>query len=118
MSYSYSISDLTRTLRVTHRAVRLYEERGLVRASRDRNNVRRYSREDRERLALLVDLRKVGLGLSEIKQILDADTPARADLIRDAIDRQLERSQSALAAMQEAAERLRSAADSAHPRER
>ena len=66
---TYSIGDLCREFGVTRRALRFYEEKGLV--SPDRQELQRiYSCNDRARLQLIVRSRRVGLSIADIRQIL------------------------------------------------
>jgi len=58
---------------LTARAIRYYEERGLVAAHRDRANQRYYDHEGRGRLAWISMLRQVGLSLPDIGEVLIAD---------------------------------------------
>jgi DNA-binding transcriptional MerR regulator len=67
---TYSITQLCREFGVTARALRFYEEQGLVFPSR-RDMQRVYSYKDRARLALIVRGRRVGLSLAQIRDILD-----------------------------------------------
>jgi len=67
----YSINDLAREFSLTHRALRFYESRGLL--SPERNGRRRiFSREDRDRLALIVQGKKLGFTLTEISEMVEA----------------------------------------------
>jgi DNA-binding transcriptional MerR regulator len=68
---TYSITQLCREFGVTPRALRFYEEEGLVFPSR-RDGMRVYSYKDRARLVLVVRGRRVGLSIAEIREILDA----------------------------------------------
>jgi DNA-binding transcriptional MerR regulator len=67
---TYSITQLCREFGVTARALRFYEEQGLVFPGR-REQQRVYSYKDRARLALVVRGRRVGLSLAQIRDILD-----------------------------------------------
>lgn len=67
---TYSIRELCREFEVTPRALRFYEERGLLSPGR-REMQRVYSYRDRARLALVVRGRKVGISLADIREILD-----------------------------------------------
>lgn len=67
---TYSISQLCREFGVTPRAMRYYEEQGLLFPAR-RDTARVYSYKDRARLALVVRGRRVGLSIAEIRDILD-----------------------------------------------
>ena len=66
----YSIGDLARDFEVTARALRLYEEKGLL-APRRLNGVRIYSRRDRARLSLILRAKSLGSSLDDIKAYLD-----------------------------------------------
>ncbi len=67
---SYTISQLAREFGVTARALRFYEDKGLLSPRRDGLN-RVYNRRDRARLQLILRGKRVGLSLLEIKEILD-----------------------------------------------
>ena len=74
----YSISDLARELDITTRAIRFYEDMGLLQPERSgtggRNRV--YSSRDRARLRLTLRAKRLGLTLTEAKEILDLyDSP-------------------------------------------
>ena len=68
---SYTITDLASEFGITHRALRFYEEKGLIEPAR-KGQTRIYSDRDRARLRLIVNGRDVGLTLYEIRQILDS----------------------------------------------
>lgn len=67
---TYTISQLAREFGVTPRALRFYEDKGLLSPRRDGMN-RVYSHRDRARLQLILRGKRVGLSLVEIKEILD-----------------------------------------------
>jgi DNA-binding transcriptional MerR regulator len=67
---TYSISELAREFKVTPRALRFYEDKGLLTPKRDGLN-RVYGSRDRGRLQLILRGKRVGFPLSEIKEILD-----------------------------------------------
>jgi DNA-binding transcriptional MerR regulator len=67
---TYSISELAREFHVTPRALRFYEDKGLLTPRRDGLN-RVYGARDRARLQLILRGKRVGFPLSEIKEILD-----------------------------------------------
>ena len=78
MSTTYSISDLAREFDLTTRAIRFYEDMGLLEPQRSgaagRNRV--YSGRDRTRLKLTLRAKRLGLSLSEAKEIIDMyDSP-------------------------------------------
>jgi DNA-binding transcriptional MerR regulator len=67
---SWTISELAREFKVTARALRFYEDKGLLNPKRDGLN-RVYSLRDRGRLQLILRGKRVGFPLSEIKELLD-----------------------------------------------
>jgi DNA-binding transcriptional MerR regulator len=67
---TYTISQLAREFAVTPRALRFYEDKGLLTPRREGLN-RVYSHRDRARLQLILRGKRVGLSLIEIKEILD-----------------------------------------------
>ena len=78
MATTYSISDLAREFDLTTRAMRFYEDMGLLQPERSgpggRNRV--YSGRDRTRLKLTLRAKRLGLSLSEAKEIIDMyDSP-------------------------------------------
>src|SRR3954469_15977838 len=75
---TYTISDLAREFDLTTRAIRFYEDMGLLQPERSgpggRNRV--YSPRDRTRLKLTLRAKRLGLSLSEAKDIIDMyDSP-------------------------------------------
>jgi DNA-binding transcriptional MerR regulator len=75
---SHSISDLAREFDLTTRAIRFYEDLGLLQPQRTgplgRNRV--YSARDRTRLKLTLRAKRLGLSLTEAKDIIDTyDSP-------------------------------------------
>lgn len=66
----YSIADLADEFQVTHRAIRFYEDKGLLTPER-RGLTRIFSRRDRARLALILRGKRLGFSLVEIKSMLD-----------------------------------------------
>lgn len=82
-----SIGDLARQLGVTPRALRHYQDRGLVRSHRLSGNVRGYDAEAVEQLETITALRAVGLPIAAIRKVLElADRPeAQAAAVRDAL---------------------------------
>ena len=75
---TYTISDLAREFDLTTRAIRFYEDMGLLQPERTgpggRN--RTYSSRDRTRLKLTLRAKRLGLSLTEAKDIIDMyDSP-------------------------------------------
>jgi DNA-binding transcriptional MerR regulator len=69
----YSINELAREFSLTHRALRFYESRGLLAPERDGRR-RIFSREDRDRLVLIIKGKKLGFTLTEISEMVDAQS--------------------------------------------
>ena len=67
---TYSITQLCREFGATPRALRFYEEQGLLSPAR-RDTSRVYSYKDRARLQLILRGRRVGLSIADIRDILD-----------------------------------------------
>jgi DNA-binding transcriptional MerR regulator len=67
---TYTITQLCREFGVTPRALRFYEQKGLLHPSR-RGWTRIFSHKDRARLKLILRGKKVGFTLAEIKEMLD-----------------------------------------------
>ena len=67
---TYTISELSKAFDVTPRALRLYEESGLLNPNRE-GNKRIYFERDRVRLRLLLRGKRLGFTLSEIKELFD-----------------------------------------------
>ncbi len=67
-----SSGDLARATGLTARAIRFYEEQGLLRpAVVSEGGHRRYTAEELERLKLIADLRELGLSLCDIRGALE-----------------------------------------------
>jgi DNA-binding transcriptional MerR regulator len=72
----FSISDLAREFDVTPRAIRFYEDQGLL-APRREGQRRIYTPRDRTRLKLTLRGKRLGLSLSEIRELIDMYEPGR-----------------------------------------
>src|SRR3954452_6430012 len=75
---TYTISDLAREFDLTTRAIRFYEDMGLLQPTRSgpggRNRI--YSPRDRTRLKLTLRAKRLGLSLTEAKDVIDMyDSP-------------------------------------------
>ncbi len=66
----YSISDLTSEFECTARALRFYEDEGLISPARV-GLTRVYSKRDRTRLAWIMRAKNVGFSLTEIREMID-----------------------------------------------
>jgi len=66
----FSISDLSAEFGVTARALRFYEDEGLIAPTRN-GLTRIYSKRDRARLAWIMRAKNVGFSLQEIRDMID-----------------------------------------------
>ena len=78
MANTYSISDLSKEFDLTTRAIRFYQDMGLLQPERTgpggRNRI--YSARDRTRLKLTLRAKRLGLSLTEAKDLIDMyDSP-------------------------------------------
>jgi DNA-binding transcriptional MerR regulator len=78
---AFTIGELSREFGVTLRALRFYENKGLISPHRDGLS-RLYSQGDRTRLALILKGKKLGFTLGEIRQMIAAE---EGDADRDAL---------------------------------
>ena len=75
-SRTFTIAELATEFDITPRAIRFYEDVGLLEPARDGRN-RIYAHRDRTRLKLTLRGKRLGLTLQEIKQLVDMyDSPA------------------------------------------
>src|SRR5438105_14747466 len=72
----FSISELAHEFSITPRAIRFYEDQGLISPRRDGQR-RIYTPRDRTRLKLTLRGKRLGLALSEIKELIDMYEPGR-----------------------------------------
>lgn len=66
----FSITDLSAEFGVTARALRFYEDEGLIAPTRQ-GTQRIYSRRDRARLAWIMRAKNVGFSLADIREMID-----------------------------------------------
>jgi DNA-binding transcriptional MerR regulator len=74
----FSISELAQEFDVTPRAIRFYEDQGLLAPRRDGQR-RIYTPRDRTRLKLTLRGKRLGLTLAEIRELIDMHEPGRDD---------------------------------------
>ena len=67
---TYSISELAHEFALTTRAIRFYEDEGMLAPER-RGRARVYRERERVRLKLILRGKRLGLSLSEIRELLD-----------------------------------------------
>ncbi|MCE2832073.1 MAG: MerR family DNA-binding transcriptional regulator [Oxalobacteraceae bacterium] len=75
---TYTITELAREFDITPRTIRFYEDQGLISPKREGSGgrVRVYGARDRTRLKLTLRGKRLGLTLSEIKDLVDMyDSP-------------------------------------------
>ena len=85
--HNFTITELAREFGLTTRAIRFYEDQGLLCPQRvGRNRV--YANRDRVRLKLTLRGKRLGLSLSEIRELLDMYDAAKGD--RGQLERFLE----------------------------
>ena len=101
---TYSISDLAREFDVTPRAIRFYEDQGLLAPQRSGSR-RIYAKRDYVRLKLILRGKRLGLSLSEVAAMFDLYDSARDE------KPQLEQFLAALAERREQLERQRADID-------
>lgn len=78
MATTYTISDLAKEFDLTTRAMRFYEDMGLLQPEREGpgGRSRVYSARDRTRLKLTLRAKRLGLSLVEAREIIDSyDSP-------------------------------------------
>ena len=78
MAITYTISDLAKEFDLTTRAMRFYEDMGLLQPKREGagGRSRIYTARDRTRLKLTLRAKRLGLSLVEAKEIIDSyDSP-------------------------------------------
>ena len=90
---TFTISDLAQEFDLTTRAIRFYEDMGLLQPERTGpgGRVRQYSSRDRTRLKLTLRAKRLGLSLTEAKDIIDMydsprDTAAQLEKFLQVID--------------------------------
>src|SRR3954467_15253311 len=78
---AFTIGELSREFDVTLRALRFYENKGLISPHREGLS-RLYSQGDRTRLALILKGKKLGFTLGEIRQMIAAEETTDRDALK------------------------------------
>ncbi len=78
MSETWTITELAREFDVTPRAIRYWEDQGLVAPARA-GQARVYDKRDRTRLKLALRGKRLGLSLAEIKELIGMYDPAGSE---------------------------------------
>lgn len=91
------ISEVSEILGITPRAIRLYEQMGLVSApQRSEGGMRYYGKQDIKRFKFILDLKMLGISLAEMQELakhhrmIDTDGEVFAPLLTELIDKHLE----------------------------
>jgi DNA-binding transcriptional MerR regulator len=79
MADTYSISDLAAEFMVTARAIRFYEDKGLLKPKR-KGQARIFSSQDRTKLKLILRGKRLGMSLAESQEIIDMYDPSGSNL--------------------------------------
>ena len=64
------LNEVIKQVDLSKRAIKFYEEKGLLKAKRDSNGYRNYTKDDISLLKEISSYRKMGIGLTDIKRIL------------------------------------------------
>lgn len=64
------IKDLSKKLKITSRAIRHYEEIGIITSKRMENNYRYFDESNLDKLKFLVRARKLGFSLEECRELI------------------------------------------------
>lgn len=68
-----TINEIAKELNITKRAIKFYEEKGLIKVAKDSNGYRNYSDRDVEVLRMISLYRKLGITISDIQKLLEKD---------------------------------------------
>lgn len=123
MEADLSSGDLARATGNTVRTIRFYEEQGLLRpAVVSGGGHRRYTRQDLDRLRLILDLRELGLSLCDIRAFLElrAGCSSAAEFAvrgREVLLRHLDRAEARLEQIRRVKRELRQALDKGSTRD-
>lgn len=93
-----TIKEVEQSLEVPRATVRFYEKEGLINPQRGENGYREYSEEDVQTLKKIIILRKLGLAVADIEDVLDGARPM-SEVVADNIgnlEKQIEELQGAL----------------------
>ena len=106
-----TVADLCRLHGVTPRALRHYEAEGLIAPMRDGRNRRSYDVQVRADVRVIVELRRAGIALSDVRTFLElgdaaCDAAAAQAFLQDKLADRRAGLQEALAAVERAAQAL------------
>lgn len=97
------IGELADRFQVSHRTLRFWEEKGLIAPQRDHTRNRYYTAAEVARIAFVVDCRRVGLSVDEIRDLVEDRAALAPDAFRERLRLALEKRRADIAA--EVAER-------------
>lgn len=97
-----TIAQVAALAGVTFRALRYYEEVGLLSPMRDRSGTRYFDRQQRDKAIMIARLRRMDLSLADIRRFLDGETTdeGRRQFLDRALNEQLTRLRGAYAEVQ------------------
>ena len=75
------LNEVIKQVDLSKRAIKFYEEKGLLKTKRDSNGYRNYTDEDIDLLKEISTYRKMGIGLTDIKRILNDKSVLKQVLI-------------------------------------
>lgn len=67
------LNEIVKEVGMTRRAIKYYEEKGLLSVKKDANGYRNYTPADMETLKKISVYRKLGIGIDDIKKLLETD---------------------------------------------
>lgn len=67
------LNDIIKEVKMTKRAVKYYEEKGLLSVYKDSNGYRNYTQQDVETLKKISIYRKLGISIKDIQKLLESD---------------------------------------------
>ena len=67
------LNEIVKEVGMTKRAIKYYEEKGLLTVNKDNNGYRNYSNQDVDTLKKISVYRKLGIGIKDIKKLLKTD---------------------------------------------
>lgn len=112
----YSIGEAAQRTKLTKRAIRFYDQKGLVHpAHKDENGYRLYTDKEIEELTLIAYLKKLGFTLNDIKKILDSENSSQS--LHLLIRQQQENNRLEIKALQEKQKQLQRFASLLNPQE-
>ena len=97
------LQEVAQQVQMTKRAIKYYEEKGLLQVEKDENGYRRYTEENIAVLQQIQVYRKLGMELSAIQRILHDPQVEQEELQRleEQMQRHLEQQSAQLAAVQQ-----------------